>query len=315
MKSQESGPSKDPSRRKFMKYAGAAVGAGAVAVGLAYLERHSIFDKAVPNQPTENLATTLSSYLSNTSLASTSSTTLETPTSSKTGIVYRGKGWYGYDGDGVQGIANGIDTVKGTRWEEQEPDEPNFFAMAYDGHGNLVKGAYSNGNGEFALDDLPQAALTVNFAPCDPKDLQGNMPKILESWYKKLDPWGIGTGEVNSYYADMVKNNPSKAVYLWHRFFTVSSGGNSVLLNMRDGGKLNFSNSIINAKIEFMDGPFTLPFDNSVDVTDFQDYHHPIDTFWSGPRVLRTFFGFLFVWFHESFWVTLSLVRYSYGVR
>jgi len=32
---------------------------------------------------------------------------------------------------------------------------------------------------------------------------------------------------------------------------------------------------------------------------------------WSGPRVLRTLFGFFFVWFHDSFSVTLILVRYS----
>jgi len=36
---------------------------------------------------------------------------------------------------------------------------------------------------------------------------------------------------------------------------------------------------------------------------------------WGGPRVLRTLFEDLFVWFHESFSVTLILVRYSYGIR
>jgi len=36
---------------------------------------------------------------------------------------------------------------------------------------------------------------------------------------------------------------------------------------------------------------------------------------WSGPRVLRTLFGLFFVWFHDSFLVTVILARYSYGVR
>ena len=85
----------------------------------------------------------------------------------------------------------------------------------------------------------------------------------------------------------MVRDDPKKLVYIWHRFFTMGPEGNSklydvgnsALYNVRNGVTINLQSSITDALIESADGFSTLPFDRSVGVSFMQDYHHPIDTF------------------------------------
>jgi hypothetical protein len=79
-------------RRRFLKYAGAtATVVGVSALSLDYLRLRSSITSTSSTQSSTAQSTTLTST---------------TGSSSKSGLVFRGKHWYGYNLDGIQSEAS-----------------------------------------------------------------------------------------------------------------------------------------------------------------------------------------------------------------